>query len=211
LVIWPFDCTINSAAGVGVQMSQNEMKIKIHLRVLVLLIFSMGQMSHAAINRRGLSDQLIADFYAVKSQQVALDAGQVIPVDMKPTDNASQVFSRLADRGMTAFFNSDSFRDSQLGKTTTQVQEDLKTEIIVGDQSNPKSIQHKFNINFEVFQAMAQMTYTGFTNLKIKYKPIASELDFEISEKLDKSKDLVFDHLASSDQRTSQVSVRWTF
>jgi len=192
-------------------MSQNEMKIKFHFLGLMLLVLSMAQPSYGAINRRGLSDQLVADFYAVKSQQVALDAGQVIPTDMKPTDNASQVFSRLADLGMTAFFNSDAFRGSQLGKTTTQVQEDLKTEIIVGDQSNPKSIQHKFNINFEVFQAMAQMTYTGFTNLKIKYKPIASEVDFEISEKLDESRDLVFDHLASSDQQTSQVSVRWTF
>lgn len=190
-------------------MSQNEIKNRVLLALLVCLA-SLAQNAQAAINRRGISDQLIADFYAVKSREVPLDTAQVIPLDMQPTGNASLVLSRVADKSLTAFVNSDQFKSSSLGKTSSEVQEKMQTEMVVGG-SEPQSTQHKFNFNFQVFQAVAQMKYSGFTNLTVNYKPTNSELNFEISEKLDSSKDLVFDHIASADHTTSQVGVRWTF
>ena len=217
-ILWPLPCNIILAESLGGSMSQNEIKYKIKnqsisfslILGLVTFISSIFSPVYAAIERRGLSDQLIADFYAVKAYEKTADASQVIPLDMVASSDQSLVFSRLADRGLNSFMNSDSFKGSQFGRTTSQMQEELQTEITVGGEE-PESTQHKFNLNFEVFQAMAKMTYSGFTNLTIRYKPVASELNFEIAEKLDESKDLVFDHLASSDLQLSQVSVRWTF
>lgn len=189
-------------------VSQNEMK-RFSL-VFINLIILFASVSHAAINRRGISDQLIADFYAVKSHETPMDVQQVIPLDMQASGDANYVLSRLADRGITSWVTSDAFKNSQLGRTTAEVQETMQADISVkGSESN--SIEHKFNLNFQVFQAVAQLKYTGLTNLLIRYKATAAELNFEISEKLDESKDIVFDHLAHSDYQNSQVSVRWTF
>ncbi len=178
--------------------------------VLSNLVFLFTSVSEAAINRRGISDQLIADFYAIKSREVPLDTEQVIPIDMQASGDANYVLGRLADRGITSFVTSDAFKNSQLGRTTHQVQETMQADILVKG-SEADSIQHKFNLNFQVFQAVAQLKYTGFTNLLIRYKATAAEINFELSEKLDESKDIVFDHLAHSDYQSSQVSVRWTF
>lgn len=185
------------------------MKTSLLFSILILLSF-LATNAEAAINRRGISAQLIADFYAVKSREVPLDASLIIPMDMQPTNNASTVFTRMADKGLSAFVNSADFKASSLGRTSAEVQEKMQTEMVVGG-NEPQSTQHKFNFNFQVFQAMAQIKYTGFTNVTLNYKPAAAEMNLEVSEKLDSSKDLVFDHIAAADHRLSQVSVRWTF
>lgn len=177
---------------------------------ILLNLLLISSASEAAINRRAISDQLIADFYAVRSQETHMDAQQVIPLDMQATGDANYVLGRLADRGLTSFVTSDSFKNSQFGRTTAEVQKTMQADISV-KSSEPHAIEHKFNLNFQLFQAVAQLKYTGFTTLLVRYKASLSELNFEVSEKLDDGKDIVFDHLASSDSQLSQVSLRWTF
>ncbi|PIS10867.1 MAG: hypothetical protein COT73_07055 [Bdellovibrio sp. CG10_big_fil_rev_8_21_14_0_10_47_8] len=218
-------------------MSQNE-KLPISIRPVlkvalaaVLVIapqLALGSRHPASINRaalvmsqpskifygndgQSLSPLLIADFNAIRASEKPFDVSQVIPQNMQPSENSSQVFSQVADRGLNSLFNSDSFRQSSIGRTATDVSNKMQQEVVVGGSQAPGSIEHKLNFNFQAFQSTAQVEYTGITHAAVKYKIAESKLDFSVSEKVAQNKDLVLSHTIGADDRLSQVSVRWTF
>ena len=159
---------------------------------------------------KSLSPELIADFYNVKATEKPLDIAQYIPTDMKPSNDQSEVMSQVADKSMTAFFNSEAVRQTSFGKAATDVEKKLKKEVVIGG-GDPKAIQHKINFNVQAFQALAQVQYDGFTHAAVKYYLAQSKVGVEVSEKLIGNKDLVLSHTAGPQGRTSDLSVRWTF
>lgn len=159
-------------------------------------------------NGKPISPDLIANYNQVKALEQPLDVTQLIPMDLSPTRDSSEVFSRVADKSATTYFNSPAVRATSLGQSATSVEKSLKQEIIFG--RNP-SVQHKLNFNFQAFQSLAQMQYSGITNAAVKYKANESKLALEIFEKLRGGKDLVLSHTISPADRVSQVSLRWKF
>lgn len=204
-------------------MSQNDTKISsiLNLKVIRLIVglylffilLFFASVSLGAIPRKQISEKLIADFYAVKSQQVAFDAKDIIPLDLKPTNNQNQVLTQIADQGINSWMASDTFKKSVLGRTTTQVQETMQTNVVIGgnQDSNSNEIQHRFNFNMQVFQNLAQMKYTGITTLTVNYHPFDQKTDLAISEKISGSQDLVFNHINSNEDQLSKVSLHWSF
>jgi hypothetical protein len=159
-------------------------------------------------NGKSLSPELIATFNQIKASEKPLDLAQLIPLDMIPSDNSSQVFSQVADRSMTNFLNSPEVRATSFGRTATSVENSMKKEIVLG---SAQSVQHKFNFNVQAFQTVAQVQYTGVTNAAVKYKISESKLAVEIFEKIKGGKDIVLSHISSPVDRISQLSLRWNF
>ena len=225
--------------GEGHKLSHFEMKNKqtFKIQILILIIFQMifgtaqasripASINRAAIaisapskifygeNGEALSPELIADFNIIRSEEKPFDMAQVIPLNMQPSDSSSQVFSQVADKGFSSLFASERFRSSGLGRMTTEAQEKMQTEVVLGgsaDENGKASTQHKLNFNVQAFQGLAQMQYSGYTEAAVKYKIAQSEVDFEISEKMGGHKNLVFSHSVSPENRLSQVSVLWVF
>ena len=157
-----------------------------------------------------ISPELIANFNQVKASEKPWDPQEMIPIDMQPTNSASQVAAQVADRTATTLWNSPTIRESSIGHAATTVEETLKQEVVLGD-SRPQSIQHKFNFNVQAFQTLAQIQYSGFTNAAIRYKITESKFAFELFEKITGNKDLVVSHTIGREDRLSAMSVRWTF
>lgn len=159
---------------------------------------------------KSLSPELIANFNLVKFNYKPVDMTQMIPLNMQPSDNSSQVFSQVADRTMTSIWNSEAVRGSALGQAATEVEKQMKAQVVMGGNS-PESIQHKLNFNMQAFQATAQVQYTGFTNANLKYKVTERKLGLEVFEHMTGNKDLVVSHTITSLDRLSEVSLRWNF
>lgn len=159
---------------------------------------------------KSLSPELIANFNQIKAHDKPLDVSQLIPMDMEPTDNSGRVFSQVADRSLSTFFNSQAVRESAVGQTATSVEKKMKKEVVIGS-GDSHSTQHKFNFNLQAFQALAQIQYTGFTNAALKYKIAENKLALEVFEKISSHQDLVVSHTMSTSDQLSQVSMRWSF
>lgn len=159
---------------------------------------------------KSISPELIANYNVVKFNYKPVDMTQMIPLDMRPSDDSSQVFSQVADRTMTSILNSEAVRGSTLGRAATEVENQMKAQVVMGGNS-PESIQHKLNFNMQAFQATAQVQYTGFTNANLKYKVTERKLGLEVFEHMTGNKDLVVSHTITSLDRLSEVSLRWSF
>lgn len=162
-------------------------------------------------NGASISPELIADFNRMRAMEKPFDPAEMIPLDLSPTSDQSQVLSRVADRSMNSFLNSKIVRETYLVKTATEVEKKMNQEIVIGSGSGPESVQHKLNFNMQAFQATAKVEYSGLTNAAIKYKVDESKLALEIFEKVSSSKDLMVSHTISPSDRLSQVNFRWSF
>lgn len=161
-------------------------------------------------NGKSLSPELIANFNSVKSTEKPIDTATYIPMDMPASGDSSFVFNQVADKSLGTILNSEAVRMSSVGRAATEVENNMKTEMVIGGGS-PKSLQHKLNFNVQAFQALAQVEYTGFTNAAVKYKVAENKVGLEVFEKIMTNKDLVLSHTASPADRVSEVSMRWTF
>jgi hypothetical protein len=162
-------------------------------------------------NGTSLSPELIAEFNRVRAMEKPFDPSEIIPLDMHPTNNSSEIFSQVADRSMKTIMNSKTVRKSYLGQTATIVEKKMKQAVIIGASDDPEAVQHKLNFNHQAFQATAQVEYTGVTNAALKYKIDESKLALELFEKVATGQDLVVSHSISPSDNLSQVSYRWNF
>lgn len=156
-----------------------------------------------------ISPELIANFNHIKTADKPLDASSIIPIDMQPSTDQNLVFAQVADRSMNTLLNSETVRQSTVGRAATTVEQKMKQEVVFG--GDRKSVQHKLNFNVQAFQALAQIQYTGYTNAAIKYKIAAAQLDLEVYEKFSGNRDLVLSHSITRDNRLSGLSMRWNF
>lgn len=163
-------------------------------------------------NGQELSPELIMSFNQIRATEKPINISEHIPMDMKPSNNSMEVFSQVADRSLTAFFNSQAVRESSIGQTATYVETKMKQEVVLGgSEDDPKAVQHKLNFNVQAFQATAQVQYTGLTNAALKYKIAENKMALEVFEKVADDQDFVVSHTVSRADQQSQVSYRWSF
>ncbi|WP_415062370.1 hypothetical protein [Bdellovibrio sp.] len=138
------------------------------------------------------------------------DVAQVVPMDFKEGDSQNTVFSRIADRGFSLWFNSSFMKESALGRFAEEAQEKLKTDVVV-PASTTKGVSHKFSFRIEAFQALAKMEYTGWLRAAINYDAKASATDILFKEKVFANKDLIVSHRANKDQDLSMIGLAWSW
>lgn len=160
-------------------------------------------------NGQSLSPELIANFNHVKAAEPKLEVTDIIPMDMKPTNDPLVVFTQVADRSLTSFFNSPQVRESSIGQAATAVEKKMTQEVVLG--SADQDVQHKLNFNVQAFQTTAQIQYTGYTNASLKYNLASQNLALEVFEKVAKNQDVILTQTMSDSDRLSQISYRWNF
>lgn len=138
------------------------------------------------------------------------DVAKIVPTDLKQGDSEETVISRIADRGISMWFNSASMRATTIGRIAETTQEKLKTDVIV-PASSEEGTSHKFSFRIEAFQALAKLEYTGWLKAAINYDAKISETDISIKEKIFANKDLTLSHKGNSKQALSMIGVAWTF
>lgn len=138
------------------------------------------------------------------------DVAKVIPTDLKQGDSQSTVFTRIADRSISLWFNSSSMKETSLGRFAEEAQEKLKTDVVVPGH-NPQGIDHKLSFKIEAFQAMAKLEYTGYLNAAVNYDAKASATDILFNEKVLTNKNLVLSHKVNKQQDLSMIGLAWSW
>jgi hypothetical protein len=128
-------------------------------------------------------------------------------MDIEPGSSSNTVFSKIADKSLSTFINSDEVRATPFGKTTKTVEEKLKQDVTI----QQGEIKHKLVFSVQAFQTTARVDYTGFVNATLKYQASEASTGLEVFEKVTKDKDLVLSHVAKPADQISAVSMRWNF
>ncbi len=135
------------------------------------------------------------------------DVANYIPTDMTPTDDSQSVARQIADKSVTAFFNSPRFKQSSLGQTSERVQKKMEVNASVGG-AEPGEIKHDFKFQMQAFQNFAKVDYSGYLNACFKYYLTTPKMDLEVLENFGK-RQLVFNHHLENGDTLNQVMLRW--
>ncbi len=178
------------------------------MKLIILLTVLSTQAAFAKVTAQNTSPVQIPQ--APSSAWTQEDVSKVIPTDMKGSDDAGYVATRIGDQAFQSWFNSPSVRNSSIGRTANTVQESLKTEVSLKG-NDETAVEHKFTFQVLALQAISQLRYSGWLNAALDFDARAHQTKLEVSEKLWNNKDLVFSHTASADQGMSAVGLRWNW
>lgn len=154
-----------------------------------------------------IAPELLSSYNEAKSLDKPFDVAQVVPLDLRPSDDSNKIFSRVADQSLSSFFNSPAMRASPIGKTATEVEHKMKQDVVLIHGKT----EHKLSFQVQAFQGIARVDYSGLTHACLKYQASESSLGLEVSEKVSRGQDLVVSHITKPTDRLSSVSMRWNF
>lgn len=137
------------------------------------------------------------------------DVSQLIPHDMQPGNDASQVASRILDRSLNSWMNSPMMKGSSLVKTAKSFENTMGSNVSVGGD-DPEQTKHSIQFNVRAEQARAFVKYEGITNAQLSYQVGSDRVDLEVREPMTLLEtDLVYNHTNSRADSRDIVSVRW--
>lgn len=138
------------------------------------------------------------------------DVAKIVPNDLNEDDDASAVVTRIADKGISLWFNSAAVKATSIGRFAETAQEKLKTDVSL-PPSDPEGVTHKFSFRIEALQAAARLEYVGWLKAAVNYDAKASSTDIYFKEKVLQNKDLIVSHKATKQQDLSMIGLAWTW
>lgn len=188
-----------------------EYKNRMIRRILTFLFLALGISCPcmAKVNIK-TTKRLIIPVDNVTPKITSEDVAKIVPLDLKDGDSASTVFTRIADRGISMWFNSPFMKSSAIGQMAERTQEKLKTDVVV-PADNPDGVSHKFSFRVEAMQALAKIEYTGWLKGSINYDAKASCTDILFKEQVLQNKELIVSHKADKHEGLSMVGLAWSF
>lgn len=139
------------------------------------------------------------------------DITKIMPSDMDPRWNMTQASGRILDHSLSNFFNSESVRNSSLGRSAHQIDKSMSGGVSMGG-TEPDTITHEVKFEMRASQARAQLAYSGLTNAQLSYQAVDSKLDLEVRESVEMiGTQLVYNHIAQNGDNTDMLSMRWAW
>lgn len=154
--------------------------------------------------------RLIIPVDTVTPKITSADVAKVVPLDLRQGDSEGTVVSRIADRGVSLWFNSTLMKDSTLGRMAQETQEKLKADVYV-PATTPLGVSHKFSLKIEAFQALAKLEYSGWLKAAVNYDARSAVTDILFKEKVFADKDLILSHKAGGEQAFSMIGLAWAW
>jgi hypothetical protein len=139
------------------------------------------------------------------------DVSRYIPTDLSPTSNGGSVAAKIGERGLNAWLNSPSMKNTSFVKGAQSLEKNMASDMNVGGDE-PDSIKHSFKFGVKAAQSRAQLEYAGLMNANVSYQVAASTFNVEVREPVAMLQtDLVFNHINSRDDQRDILSVRWNW
>lgn len=138
------------------------------------------------------------------------DIEKVIPLNMLATNQMGTITSQIVDQSLRSVFASDSFKQTNLGKTSQKIEKTMQQDVGFGG-AEPDSIQHKFKFNMQATQTQATIDYSGYTNAQLSYKAGAQELNLEWYRTLSENTKLAFNHIDTPIDSKNLVSLKMSW
>jgi hypothetical protein len=131
-----------------------------------------------------------------------------IPTNLKPTKDAGEIATKFGDQALQNWLNSEAVKSSSLGRRATQVENAMRTEIVVNKDSK-NDIDHRFSLQFMALQVLTKLEYKGWLNASLNYDAKASETEFEVKDKIWNKKEIFVNHKTTPIEGQSTMGVRW--
>ena len=139
------------------------------------------------------------------------DISRIIPTDLRPTNDGGVVASRIGERGINAWLNSPSMKNTGIVKGAQSLERNMASDVAIGGDE-PDSIKHSFKFGVKAEQSKAQLKYAGLMNANVSYQVAASTFNVEVREPVALLQtDLVFNHINTRDDQRDVLSVRWNW
>ncbi|MGE3974303.1 MAG: hypothetical protein AB7F59_07260 [Bdellovibrionales bacterium] len=165
--------------------------------------------SHAAIPPQQTSLNLEAVTpVAPQTTITSHDISGVIPLNLQPGQKEQDVGIKVVDHTLNTFTQGDFFKNSELGKAASGVEQAMKTEVHFGNPQE-NEIQHSLNMQVQAFEQKAFLKYSGLANVQVTYLMSGSDLNLEFNENLGGSTQLVVSHEVQD--QLSKAQLRWNW
>lgn len=138
------------------------------------------------------------------------DVAKVVPLDMEAGCSAGTVLTRIADRGISLWFNSAAMKQTRLGQIAEETQEKLKTDVVMAP-TEKGGVSHKFSFRVEALQALAKLEYEGWMRAGINYDAKDSATNIHIKENVFHNKELIVSHKGNHTEALSMVALGWSW
>lgn len=144
------------------------------------------------------------------AQFTSKDLESVIPMNMEPTQSAGSVATKIGDRLVQKWLESDAVKSSAVGRTASTVENAMKTEVQI-NKNESTGVNHKFSFQVLALQALTKLEYSGWWNATLNYDARERQTGLEVREKVFHNKDFFINHKVSSVEDMSSMGLRWSW
>lgn len=137
-----------------------------------------------------------------------------VPAYIPPSQSESEVMKFFGDKMIQNWLSSPAVKNSSFGKAASTVEQAMKVEASIAGApaaAGDKTIDHKFSFQYLALQSLAKMEYKGWTQAQFRHDSRLSESAVELSERIFKNKDFVFNHTKNPLESRSSVALRWSW
>ncbi|MBL7554927.1 MAG: hypothetical protein JNM24_03825 [Bdellovibrionaceae bacterium] len=139
-----------------------------------------------------------------------------VPAYIPPSQSEAEVMKFFGDKMIQNWLSSPAVKNSSFGKAASTVEQAMKVEASISGPpaafgSGEKTIDHKFSFQYQALQSQAKVEYQGWGRAHFIHDSRIGQTALELSEKIFKNKDLVFNHTKNTIENRSFVGVRWAW
>lgn len=155
----------------------------------------------------GGEELFVPDYAYIQEEFDYQKLNKILPADLTPTNEATKVFNKIADRGINALLTTESFRNSSLGVMSENIKDKTQAEIKFSSDLAPQ-IQHQMKAELLPFQGQTKFTYQGFFNADLVFKNNLNDYELKIKEKLF-NKNVFYQNQISKNVTSNQLGISW--
>lgn len=139
------------------------------------------------------------------------DVAKIIPTDVDASTKTGVVMKRIADRSFQYVMQNSPLKNNSLVQSANSLQEKMKADIVV-PPSAPGETAHKLTFQYEIFQSLAKLEYSGWLKAIVNMNIQASESDIIIKERVFSDKDLYLQQkVSASTGTTNSLGLSWSW
>ena len=139
------------------------------------------------------------------------DVAKFIPTDVDANTKTGVVMKRIADRSFQYVMQHSPLKENSLVQSANSLQEKMKADIVV-PASAPGKTSHKLTFQYELFQSMAKLEYSGWLKAIVNMNTQDSESDIMIKERVFNDKDFYLQQkVSASTGTTNSLGLSWSW
>lgn len=176
--------------------------------ILQVLVFVLAyQQTYARVDYEKTQPMILPHELQANDSNSAINA--IIPASDMSGYSEQQVASRILDNSLRHFWRTSPLRYTAVGQVADKVEKTVQVEKVIPATVEDK-VEHKFSLDVQGLQALAQLKYSGWVKAAVQYNMNDASASAEVSERIFDDKDLVLSQtISAKTDSTSQVSLRW--
>jgi hypothetical protein len=180
--------------------------LPISMKLLIVALFSIFSLKSLALVKPmsdiappGFSKNLKQNSFAVK---------KVIPTNIQPTSDEQLVLSKILDHSVKNLLKSDVLKKSKFGRSVKKAEQSLQADVKIKSGTKSDQINHQFSFNFDAFQGVSNIQYSGFLNASLQNFSRDGKTSLNFIKKVDSKSKIIFQSNILKDSQNNRILFR---